>query len=133
MRTRPLLWASLVLGLISGGLACSDDSGGGDVCEQAFNKTKACASKLDCTNLTGSDKTACDFNKQLYAALPDYATAINACKQSGSTKCECTGETKAEAEKVMSAEMDPKTCAVKDVQPDGGADQQVVDQQTPSE
>lgn len=133
MRTRTLLWASLLLGLIAGGFACSDDSGGGDVCEQAFNKTKACTEKLDCTNVAGANKAACDFNKQFYGALVDYATAIHVCKQTGSTTCECTGETKADAEKVMSAELDPETCMVQDVQPDGGVDQQVVDQQTPSE
>ena len=129
-----LLRGCLVLALILGVYGCSDDSGGGgDVCEQAFNKTKACASKLDCTNVSAANKIACEINKQLYAALPDYAAAIDACKKSGSTACECTGANKTEAEKLMSSELDPETCNVKAAQPDGGADQQVVDQQTATE
>jgi hypothetical protein len=140
MTARMLLPGCLLLGLMFGAYGCSDDDGGGDVCEQAFNKMKDCVSKLDCASVTdGSKKAACEFNKSFYAVLSSYAAAMDACKQSGGANCDCTGDNKTEAEKVMSSELDPETCGVEDVQADGGvadqqaADQQVADQQTASE
>ena len=116
MKPRMLL-GGIALLLVICGAACG---GGGDVCEQAFDKTKACATNLDCTKLTGMEQAACNLMKQLYGGM-DYAASKSACEKAKPGQCECTGENKTAAEKVVNGQMDPATCSFEDSSRDGGA------------
>lgn len=108
------LFVVCVLLVLAGLLgACSDDDdGGGNVCEQAFNKQKDCAKDLDCTALSGVEQTVCEVMKALGQIT--YAQAQEACEQQTPGACECTGQVKADAEDLMDCTLDPATCACPD-------------------
>lgn len=98
MRPRLLVTPTILIALTFSAAGCD---GGGDPCQQACEKQKACARpKLDALNCDDPQlKTACDAIRQ--------ALAVDCSQAAGAA---CTGDFRAMSERTLSCDMDPNTC-----------------------
>lgn len=75
---------------------------GADVCEDAYDKAKACVDQADCNKLDPSQRQKCVNSVNTWNTYANRSAFV--------TACTADGQLKDQAERLTQCNLDPRTC-----------------------